>query len=57
LTAAAAILGMVPIANNVFWGPMAFANMGGLAIATVLTLIFIPALSVAFFRVAPPSAG
>jgi multidrug efflux pump subunit AcrB len=54
LTAAAAMLGMVPIASNVFWGPMAFAIMGGLAIATALTLIFIPALCVAFFGVAPP---
>jgi multidrug efflux pump subunit AcrB len=55
LTAAAAILGMVPIATNVFWGPMAFAIMGGLAIATALTLIFIPALCVAFFRLTPPA--
>jgi len=54
LTAAAAILGMVPIASNVFWGPMAFAIMGGLAIATILTLVFLPALYVAWFRVAPP---
>jgi len=45
---------MVPIASNVFWGPMAFAIMGGLAIATILTLVFLPALYVAWFRVAPP---
>jgi multidrug efflux pump subunit AcrB len=58
LTAAAAILGMVPIAWNVFWGPMAFAVMGGLAVATVLTLVFLPALYVAWFRVAlPPSSA
>jgi multidrug efflux pump len=58
LTAAAAILGMVPIAWNVFWGPMAFAIMGGLAVATVLTLVFLPALYVTWFRVAPsPSAA
>jgi multidrug efflux pump subunit AcrB len=57
LTAAAAILGMVPIAWNVFWGPMAFAIMGGLAVATVLTLVFLPALYVAWFRVAPASSA
>jgi multidrug efflux pump len=54
LTAAAAILGMVPIATTVFWGPMAYAIMGGLAIATVLTLIFLPALYVACFRIRRP---
>jgi multidrug efflux pump subunit AcrB len=51
LTAAAAILGLVPIAGEVFWGPMAFAMMGGLLIATVLTLIFLPALYAAWYRV------
>ncbi len=55
LTAAAAILGMIPIAPTVFWGPMAFAIMGGLAVATVLTLIFLPALYVAWFRIKPPT--
>jgi multidrug efflux pump subunit AcrB len=54
LTAAAAILGMIPIAPTVFWGPMAFAIMGGLAVATVLTLVFLPALYVAWFRVDQP---
>jgi multidrug efflux pump len=54
LTAAAAILGMIPIAPTVFWGPMALAIMGGLAVATALTLIFVPALYVAMFRVRPP---
>ena len=44
LTASAATLGMIPIAPTVFWGPMAYAIMGGLAVATVLTLIFLPAL-------------
>ena len=57
LTAAAAILGMIPIAPTVFWGPMAFAVMGGLAVATVLTLVFLPALYVAWFRIGPPSAS
>jgi multidrug efflux pump subunit AcrB len=47
LTAAAAILGMLPIMHDVFWGPMAYAIVGGLAIATVLTLAFLPALYVA----------
>jgi multidrug efflux pump subunit AcrB len=50
LTAVAAILGLVPIADEVFWGPMAFAMMGGLAVATVLTLIFLPALYAAWYR-------
>ncbi|MBV9368145.1 MAG: efflux RND transporter permease subunit, partial [Solirubrobacterales bacterium] len=54
LTAAAAILGMVPIAPTVFWGPMAYAIMGGLAVATVLTLIFLPALYVTWFRIRRP---
>ena len=56
LTAAAAIFGMVPIAPTVFWGPMAYAIMGGLAVATVLTLVFLPALYVACFRVQPDEA-
>jgi multidrug efflux pump len=45
---------MVPIAPTVFWGPMAFAIIGGLAVATVLTLIFLPALYVAWFRISEP---
>ena len=53
LTAAAAILGMIPIAPTVFWGPMAFAVMGGLVVATLLTLVFLPALYVAWFRIRP----
>jgi len=55
LTASAATLGMIPIAPTVFWGPMAFAIIGGLAVATVLTLIFLPALYVAWFRIAEPA--
>jgi multidrug efflux pump subunit AcrB len=54
LTAAAAILGMIPIAPEVFWGPMAYAIIGGLAIATLLTLLFLPALYVAWFRIREP---
>jgi multidrug efflux pump subunit AcrB len=54
LTAAAAILGMIPIAPTVFWGPMAYAIMGGLAVATLLTLVFLPALYVTWFRIKRP---
>jgi multidrug efflux pump subunit AcrB len=54
LTASAAILGMIPIAPTVFWGPMAYAIMGGLAVATALTLVFLPALYVAWFRIRMP---
>jgi multidrug efflux pump subunit AcrB len=58
LTAAAAILGMIPIAPTVFWGPMAYAVIGGLVVATLLTLVFLPALYVAWFRIEPqPSAS
>jgi multidrug efflux pump subunit AcrB len=57
LTAAAAILGMIPIAPTIFWGPMAYAIMGGLAVATVLTLVFLPALYVAWFRIKRPIRG
>jgi len=51
LTAAAAIFGMIPIAPTVFWGPLAYAVMDGLAVATALTLVFLPALYVAWFGV------
>ncbi|WP_316980199.1 efflux RND transporter permease subunit [Shumkonia mesophila] len=54
LTASAMTFGMVPIAPSVFWGPMAFAIIGGMIVATVLTLIFLPALYVAWFRIAEP---
>ena len=57
LTASAAILGMIPIAPTVFWGPMAYAIMGGLAVATLLTLVFLPALYVAWFRIKRPQPG
>ncbi len=56
LTAAAAILGMIPIMHDVFWGPMAYAIVGGLAGATLLTMLFLPALYVAWFRVKAPRA-
>jgi multidrug efflux pump len=54
LTASAAILGMIPIAPTIFWGPMAYAIMGGLAVATLLTLVFLPALYVTWFRIESP---
>ena len=54
LTAAAAILAMVPLSNDVLWGPMAFAIMGGLLVATILTMLAVPALYVAWFRIKRP---
>jgi multidrug efflux pump subunit AcrB len=51
LTALAASLGLIPIANEVFWQPMAFAMMGGIIVGTALTLIFLPALYVTWFRI------
>ncbi len=56
LTAAAAILAMIPLSMSDFWGPMAVAIMGGLAVATLLTLLFLPALYAAWFRVNKPGA-
>jgi multidrug efflux pump subunit AcrB len=54
LTAAAAVLALIPLAREVFWTPMALAMMGGLIAATVLTLTFLPALYALAFRVALP---
>jgi multidrug efflux pump len=54
LTALAAILAMVPLTHSVFWGPMAWAIMGGLAVATLLTLFFLPALYAACYRAVRP---
>jgi multidrug efflux pump len=51
LTAAAAVLAMVPLSRSVFWGPMAVAIMGGLIVATALTLLALPAMYAAWFRV------
>jgi multidrug efflux pump subunit AcrB len=56
LTAAAASLGMIPIAAEVFWSPMALAMIGGIIVATVLTLLFLPALYVTWYRIKEPSA-
>jgi multidrug efflux pump subunit AcrB len=50
LTAVSTVLGMIPIAPTVFWGPMAFAIMGGLLVATILTLVFLPTLYITWFR-------
>jgi len=62
LTAISTVLGLIPIAPTVFWGPMAFAIMGGLLVATMLTLVFLPAVYVAVFargstRSAPTVVG
>jgi multidrug efflux pump subunit AcrB len=53
LTAAAASLALIPIAREIFWGPMAYAMMGGIIVGTLLTLLFLPALYVAWFRIRP----
>lgn len=55
LTAVSTVLGMIPIAPTVFWGPMAFAIMGGLLVATVLTLVLLPVLYVAVFGRGSPA--
>jgi multidrug efflux pump len=57
LTAAAASLALIPIAREVFWGPMAYAMMGGIIVGTMLTLLFLPALYVAWFRIKAPPAS
>jgi len=50
LTAVSTVLGLLPIASTVFWGPMAFAIMGGLIIATMLTLVFFPTVYMTVFE-------
>jgi multidrug efflux pump len=63
LTAAAAVLALIPLVRSDFFGPMAVAMMGGILVATVLTLAYLPALYATWFRVrrepaaAPPAAG
>ena len=57
LTAAAASLALIPISREVFWGPMAYAMMGGIIVGTVLTLLFLPALYIAWFRIKPEDKG
>jgi len=56
LTAAATVLAMIPLTRSVFWGPMAIAIMGGLTVATLLTIFFVPALYAAWFRVGRAAA-
>lgn len=56
LTALAAVLAMIPLSRSIFFGPMAVAIMGGLIVATALTLLFLPALYAAWFRVHEPVA-
>lgn len=57
LTAAAASLALIPIARQVFWGPMAYAMMGGIIAGTLITLLFAPALYCAVYRVKPPETS
>jgi multidrug efflux pump subunit AcrB len=57
LTAAAAVLAMIPLSRSVFWGPMAVAIMGGLVVATALTLLALPAMYAAWFRVPRPKGA
>ncbi|MFO1206215.1 MAG: efflux RND transporter permease subunit [Burkholderiales bacterium] len=62
LTAAATVLAMIPLTRSIFWGPMAIAIMGGLTVASLLTIFFVPALYAAWFRVGraatpPPAAA
>ena len=54
LTAAAASLALIPISRQIFWGPMAYAMMGGIIAGTLITLLFVPALYLAVFRVKRP---
>ena len=54
LTATAAIAGFIPLMSDIFWGPMAVAISGGLVVATILTLVFLPAFYAFCFRIQPP---
>jgi multidrug efflux pump subunit AcrB len=49
------VLGLIPIAATIFWGPMAFAIMGGYLVGTVITLVVLPALYVAWYRIKEPA--
>ena len=57
LTAAAASLALIPISRQVFWGPMAFAMMGGIIAGTLITLLFVPALYCVVFGVRKPEGA
>ncbi len=54
LTAISTVLGLIPIAPTVFWGPMAFAIMGGLFVATILTLLVLPVFYITLYRAGEP---
>jgi Cu/Ag efflux pump CusA len=56
LTAVSTVLGLIPIAPTVFWGPMAFAIMGGLLVATILTLVFLPTRGFAVRKAIVPNS-
>ena len=56
LTALAAILGMIPLAESIFWGPMAITIMGGLFVATLLTLLVLPVFYITLYRAKQPEA-
>jgi multidrug efflux pump subunit AcrB len=55
LTAVSTVLGLIPIAPTVFWGPMAFAIMGGLFVATLLTLLVLPVFYITLYRAKQPA--
>jgi multidrug efflux pump len=55
LTAVSTVLGLIPIAPTVFWGPMAFAIMGGLFVATLLTLLVLPVFYITLYRAKRPA--
>lgn len=57
LTSAAAVLAMIPLTRSVLWGPMAYAIMGGLLVATLLTILFVPALYASWLRLPVPDKG
>jgi multidrug efflux pump len=57
LTALSTVLGLIPIAPTVFWGSMAYAIMGGLMVASLLTLVFLPTLYVTWFKGVPPTTA
>ena len=57
LTSAAAILAMLPLTRSILWGPMAYAITGGLLVATLLTILFVPALYASWLRLPGPEQG
>jgi multidrug efflux pump len=57
LTAISTVLGLIPIAPTVFWGPMAFAIMGGLFVATLLTLLVLPVFYITLYRAKQAAAA